>query len=536
MATIRAHEEDFLRRAVSAWHEHPAIEVLGNLDAERLSIVSFVIRRPGGRYLHHNLVVSILNDLFGIQSRGGCSCAGPYGHRLLGIDLERSHEFEREIAGGCEGIKPGWVRINFNYFVSEPVFEYVVRAVALVADHGHKLAPAVPLRPGHRPLAAPRRPGRTPAAPHLALLRRRRRAHLPARTRHRARDRAGRPPRRGRRAVRVAARRHREEGVGDRVSADFEHLRWFDLPAVCLDPAEQQTRRQPVDGSAIRCGRPVDRAPQTAATSRLQRRPHQRAERGVRLRGPAVHQVRARGGSLAGQEHPVAGPRVADDLGAQAGGAAPIHDRSAKSHEGQSRSSPPATSSTSPEIRSTGMRAAGTRSAYVSRLCSYMPTNSAGSVSGSQSSSYGTNEQRLAGAGPRRPLRPFARQRRPHHVTGRDRHDRVDLDVPRGQQQPGLGAPAVPSTTSRSHRSCSRASGSSNDSSGTRSTASPNQRYDAAVAPNPASTRQRSCSTRPLEPESTSTPVGPSPATNPPRTRVSSRGSPRRTGCRSASR
>ena len=45
---------------------------------------------PSGRYLHHNFVVSLLNDLFGIQSRGGCSCAGPYGHRLLGIDLERS--------------------------------------------------------------------------------------------------------------------------------------------------------------------------------------------------------------------------------------------------------------------------------------------------------------------------------------------------------------------------------------------------------------------------------------------------------------
>ena len=98
---------------------------MGNLDARRLSIVSFVVRRPGGRYLHHNLVVSILNDLFGIQSRGGCSCAGPYGHRLLGIDLERSHEFEREIADGCEGIKPGWVRVNFNYFISNAAVSYI---------------------------------------------------------------------------------------------------------------------------------------------------------------------------------------------------------------------------------------------------------------------------------------------------------------------------------------------------------------------------------------------------------------------------
>jgi hypothetical protein len=84
-------------------------------------------------------VVALLNDLFGIQSRGGCSCAGPYGHRLLGIDLDRSHEFEREIAGGCEGIKPGWVRVNFNYFISDTVADYVIEAVGLVARDGWRL-------------------------------------------------------------------------------------------------------------------------------------------------------------------------------------------------------------------------------------------------------------------------------------------------------------------------------------------------------------------------------------------------------------
>jgi hypothetical protein len=85
--------------------------------------------------------VAVLNDLFGIQSRGGCSCAGPYGHRLLGIDVDRSHEFEREISQGCEGIKPGWTRINFNYFISEPVFDYLVTSVHLTAEFGHRLLP-----------------------------------------------------------------------------------------------------------------------------------------------------------------------------------------------------------------------------------------------------------------------------------------------------------------------------------------------------------------------------------------------------------
>ena len=138
--TIREREEAFIQRAMTAWAAEPSIGILGNPALPRLSIVSFTIRHDG-RYLHHNLVVAILNDLFGIQSRGGCSCAGPYGHRLLGIDIETSHAFEREISRGCEGIKPGWVRVNFNYFISEAVFDFIVRAVALVARDGWRLTP-----------------------------------------------------------------------------------------------------------------------------------------------------------------------------------------------------------------------------------------------------------------------------------------------------------------------------------------------------------------------------------------------------------
>jgi len=137
---IREHEEDFIDRAIGAWRDESSIQILGNPALPRLSIVSFTIRHDD-RYLHHNLVVALLNDLFGIQSRGGCSCAGPYGHRLLGIDIETSHAFEREISRGCEGIKPGWVRVNFNYFISEAVFDYIVRAVALIARDGWRLTP-----------------------------------------------------------------------------------------------------------------------------------------------------------------------------------------------------------------------------------------------------------------------------------------------------------------------------------------------------------------------------------------------------------
>lgn len=137
---IRKREHRFIRRAIEKWGRNENIQILGNPDAWRLSIVSFVVRH-GEQYLHHNFVVALLNDLFGIQARGGCSCAGPYGHRLLGIDLSTSREFEREIVKGCEGIKPGWVRANFNYFITDTMFDFILRAVDFVATHGWKLLP-----------------------------------------------------------------------------------------------------------------------------------------------------------------------------------------------------------------------------------------------------------------------------------------------------------------------------------------------------------------------------------------------------------
>ncbi len=234
---IRAHEEAFLRRAVQAWRENPHLQILGNVEADRLSILSFVVRRPGGNYLHHNFVVAVLNDLFGIQSRGGCSCAGPYGHRLLGIDLERSHRFEQEIVNGCEGIKPGWIRVSFNYFISEATFQYIVHSVDLVARHGWLLLPDYrfnpttglwrhkggvvepPLRLSQLRFDAQgklRWPSRHERAPESALV-----DYLDE-----ARE----------LFTKLAEQPPAGSGTGStrRVSAGFEELRWFDLPDVCL--------------------------------------------------------------------------------------------------------------------------------------------------------------------------------------------------------------------------------------------------------------------------------------------------------------
>ena len=89
--TIYRREHAFTVRAMDSWRAEDGIEILGNPDPERrVGIISFNIKSPDGKYLHHKYVTALLNDLFGIQSRAGCSCAGPYGHRLLDIDQETS--------------------------------------------------------------------------------------------------------------------------------------------------------------------------------------------------------------------------------------------------------------------------------------------------------------------------------------------------------------------------------------------------------------------------------------------------------------
>jgi hypothetical protein len=225
--TIRASEESFIRRAIERWERNPCIEILGNRHAERLSIVSFVVRH-GRRFLHHNFVVALLNDLFGIQSRGGCSCAGPYGHRLLGINLEQSREFEREISRGCEGIKPGWVRVNFNYFLTEAVFEFILDAVDLVASEGWRLLPRYAFDPVGglwRHLDGPPEP---PLSLHDVVYRD---GTMTYRA-HRHREPESRLPEYLAEARRLFAASHGAPAVRAPLDldADFEALRWFWLP------------------------------------------------------------------------------------------------------------------------------------------------------------------------------------------------------------------------------------------------------------------------------------------------------------------
>jgi selenocysteine lyase/cysteine desulfurase len=228
---IQAREERLWRRALERWAANPNLELLGNPSARRVSIVSFRIRH-GDRYLHHNFVVAVLNDLFGIQARGGCSCAGPYGHRLLAITPQRSRALREQVGRGCEGVKPGWVRVNFNYFISDTVRDYLIDAVDLVASSGSRLLGDYRFDPRtglwrHRdgPAEPPLRLGQVRYDPDAGL-------SWPT---HQAR--AGEDSLVGYLSQARAVLAGRPDQLDDGPTGlpdDFERLRWFPLPSICL--------------------------------------------------------------------------------------------------------------------------------------------------------------------------------------------------------------------------------------------------------------------------------------------------------------
>lgn len=226
---IHAMEQRFVRRAIDVWRANPNIRIVGSLEAERLSIVSMMFRHQG-RYLHYNFVVALLNDLFGIQARGGCSCAGPYMHRLLGLDASTSHAFVCMIERGYAALNPGWARVNFNYFISDAEFEYIVAAVNLVGLYGHLLVADYSFDPRsgqwHHRAGQPHRPTR------LLDLRYRagrleypsRHASLPEDALHAQLDAA-------RRVLEDARRRIPAMKVEPfTADAEYERLRWFAVP------------------------------------------------------------------------------------------------------------------------------------------------------------------------------------------------------------------------------------------------------------------------------------------------------------------
>lgn len=134
----------------------PNLILLGNLNLERLPIFSFLIKNDDtGLYLHYNFVTKLLNDMFGIQSRSGCACAGPYGHYLLGIDDQLGEKYRNQllakddssvrpndyVSARMDSLKPGFTRFNIPFFLNDTQVDYILHAVEFVAQHGWKFLP-----------------------------------------------------------------------------------------------------------------------------------------------------------------------------------------------------------------------------------------------------------------------------------------------------------------------------------------------------------------------------------------------------------
>ncbi len=133
--TLDERHEELRHRALDAWHGLPGLQIMGNPDADR-ALPFFSIRlvdEKGQDRMHPLLMTRVLSDCFGIQARGGCACAGPYGHRLLGIDEAASEGIRRRILAGEAMLKPGWTRFNLSALMDDEKADKIIDAIRLIA-------------------------------------------------------------------------------------------------------------------------------------------------------------------------------------------------------------------------------------------------------------------------------------------------------------------------------------------------------------------------------------------------------------------
>ncbi|WP_415233918.1 aminotransferase class V-fold PLP-dependent enzyme [Pseudorhodobacter sp.] len=140
-AGMAARHAELRARALGVWQGHPNIVLMGNMKAEALPIFSFRVRDSArGGYLHHQLFTRLLSDVYGIQARGGCACAGPYAHRLLGITAAESEAIRAAILRGEEMEKPGWTRLNLSALMDDAKADRVIAAVDALARNPYPMA------------------------------------------------------------------------------------------------------------------------------------------------------------------------------------------------------------------------------------------------------------------------------------------------------------------------------------------------------------------------------------------------------------
>ncbi|MFL9829747.1 aminotransferase class V-fold PLP-dependent enzyme [Flavobacterium sp. ST-87] len=128
--TILAREQELNAIVFDRLSTIKNLHILAQQHTERLGVFSFYIEN-----LHYNLVVRLLNDRFGIQTRGGCSCAGTYGHYLLHLDVSTSQSIEAKILEGCLVDRPGWVRMSIHPTMTTAEVVFICDAIAAVAQN-----------------------------------------------------------------------------------------------------------------------------------------------------------------------------------------------------------------------------------------------------------------------------------------------------------------------------------------------------------------------------------------------------------------
>jgi selenocysteine lyase/cysteine desulfurase len=121
---ITAREKEITDYVMSELAKNDKVVMLEKNVRDRLAIVSFYIPNA-----HYNLVVRLLNDKFGVQTRGGCSCAGTYGHILLNVDHDTSNKITEKINMGDYAEKPGWIRASFHPTTSDKEVKFIVDAI-----------------------------------------------------------------------------------------------------------------------------------------------------------------------------------------------------------------------------------------------------------------------------------------------------------------------------------------------------------------------------------------------------------------------
>jgi selenocysteine lyase/cysteine desulfurase len=138
---IMQEEERLCKQGMDALLSTPNLIVVGPQDHQvKLPVFSFLIKH-GNAFIHYSFVAALLNDLFGIQSRGGCACAGPYGIRLLGMTDDNVEMFTYCLRNNVESLKPGFTRINLTYFMESETANFVIEAIRFVANHGWEFLP-----------------------------------------------------------------------------------------------------------------------------------------------------------------------------------------------------------------------------------------------------------------------------------------------------------------------------------------------------------------------------------------------------------